>query len=468
MNMQFRFKVSGIFIIFALLLASTPTHVAHSQTGGEYTCGQFQRLDAGTRGFPAFVPFGSENNPSAWWIIGTLNQMIPVTSTGEEISPNYGQYIRVWYPEFDSYSDTNQYLISISSYEFVDTCAPAVTPILDFYVDNTKIYAGECTTLYWNTNSVYQQVFLDSTNGPVVSGDGHAPASGSTVVCPSFDSTYRLTGVYDTTQDYKDITIYVIQPTNTPIPPTATRIPTKTPIPSTSTPRPTSTSIPPTLAPTATPYDGPLPNDGYEPSPSWLDKISQFFAPPVEASYSPADCQQRFYEGQCTWFVAGKRPDACQWIASGMGNAYQWASQAKQKNASDLGINVSNVPHEGDIVVWSADCGGTSSIPQSGEPCTIGASGNYEGCGHVAYVTWASSDGKTINIEEMNWSIDRSNKPLEVLKCMSFISSPSEKNATSPSPAPTNIATPNPVIVPTPSGEPSTFNPFQWIIDLFK
>jgi hypothetical protein len=241
MNKQSKFKVSGILIIFALLLISTPTSVVHSQTGGEY-CGQFQRLDAGTRGFPAFVPFGSENNPSEWWIIGTLNQMLPVTSTGEEIPPNYGQYLRIWYPEFDSYSDTNQYLISISSYEFVDTCAPAVTPILDFYVDNTTLYAGECTTLYWNTNSVYQQVFLDSTNGPVVSNDGHAPASGSAVVCPLTDTTYRLTGAYDIIQDYKDITVYVIQPTSTPIPPTATRIPTKTPIPLTSTPIPQSTA----------------------------------------------------------------------------------------------------------------------------------------------------------------------------------------------------------------------------------
>jgi len=239
MNTQSKFKVSGILIIFALLLASRPTSVVHSQTGGEYTCGQFQRLDAGTRGFPAFVPFGFENDPNGWWIIQTLNGNLLITSTGEEIDPiaNYGRSIRIWYPEFSSGNN----LISVSSYEFVDTCAPVVTPILDFYVDNTTIYAGECTTLYWNANSVYQQVFLDSTSGPVVSNDGHAPASGSAVVCPPIDTTYRLTGAYDITQDYKDITIYVVQPTSTPIPATSTSIPpTKTRVP------PSATAIPPT------------------------------------------------------------------------------------------------------------------------------------------------------------------------------------------------------------------------------
>lgn len=442
MNKQSNFKVSGILIIFALLLISTPTSVVHSQTGGEY-CGQFQRLDAGTRGFPAFVPFGFENDPSGWWIIQTLNGNLLVTSTGEEIDPinNYGRNIRIWYPEFSSGSN----LISVSSYEFVDTCAPAVTPILDFYVDNTTIYAGECTTLYWNTNSVYQQVFLDSTNGPVVSGDGHAPASGNTVVCPSVDSTYRLTGAYGTTQDYKDITIYVIQPTNTPIPPTATRIPTKTPIPSTSTPRPTSTSIPPTLEPTATPYDGSLPNDGYEPSPSWLDKIFQIFAPPVEAN-SPTDCQARFTVNNCTWFVAGadKRPDVCQWIQPGQGNAYQWTSQAQQ-NGSPFGISVNKKPSEvGEIVVWSPYCAGSLEY------------------GHVALVTGISPNGKTIDIDEMNWSIGDGHRTIEVADCMDFISNPTSQNTITPTP----ITPPNPAIVPTPSGQPS--NPFQWIIDLFK
>jgi|GEM_PF-2092834 len=381
-------------------------------------------------------------------------QPIPSPFSADNFESTFGFRIDagvVWVKLFNPWFNRSGVLTGFDSFNIVDSCAPytpptaTIVPVLDFYADSTTIHAGQCTTLYWNANSTYQQVFLDSTNGPVVSGDGHAPASGSTVVCPSIDSTYRLTGAYGITQDYKEITIYVIQPTNTPIPPTATRIPTKTSIPSTSTPRPTSTSIPPTLAPTATPYDGSLPNDGYEPSPSWLDKIFQIFAPPVEASYSPTDCQAKFTVNNCTWFVAGKRPDVCQWIQPGQGNAYQWTSQAQQ-NGSPFGISVNKKPSEvGDIVVWSPYCAGSLEY------------------GHVALVTGISSNGKKIDIEEMNWSVGDGHRTIDVADCMDFVSNsaPTNKSIT-----PTPISTPNPVIVPTPSGQPS--NPFQWIIDLFK
>jgi len=273
-------------------------------------------------------------------------------------------------------------------------------------------------------------------------------------------------------------------PTWTPIPPTSTRIPpTRTPIPPSSTSIPPSaTIIPPTTKPTiplptATTYhNGPLPNDGYNPGPSapnWLDGIIQFFVPPVEASYSPDDCQKRFagpnneYAGQCTTFVSRKRPDACEWITPGSGNAYQWVEQA-QLNGGPFGLTISSNPHIGDIVVWQPskeqECGGTSPIPENG-PCTIGKSGGWEGCGHVAYVTWVSTDGKTMKIEEDNWGIDRTKDVINVLSCMKFISNPS-KITLSPTAIATSIPIPVPGVVPTPSGQPS--NPFQWIIDLFK
>jgi len=281
--------------------------------------------------------------------------------------------------------------------------------------------------------------------------------------------------------------------------PTNPSIPTPQPEPATptaalpATPRPTSTTTlptpitslptPPVVAATVTPQPGAvtpgvdganlgqaLANDGHEPAPGLLERILNLIAPPVEAS-SAADCQERFFEGQCTWFVAGKRPDACQWIKPGMGNAYQWLGQAVA-NGGGMGVSVRSRPQRGDIVVWQAGCGGTTAVPADG-PCTIGTSGYYEGCGHVAYVTWVSEDGQTIMIEEANWSVDRSNQPMTVLSCMSFISSPEtlpgiplEGPLSAP---PTPVFTPNPLIVPTPAPQKNGGPDFlQWLIDLFR
>lgn len=167
-----------------------------------------------------------------------------MTSTGEIFEPVYDTYVKLWNPRNDAGFDP-MYIAYIDSYEYVNSCAPEVTPVLDFYTDSASINAGECTTLYWSANNAYQQVFLDSTNGPVVSQDGHAPASGSTSVCPINDSTYWLTGAYGTTQDIREVTVYVVPPTDTPIPPT------ETPIPPTRTPIPTNTNSPTENIPTA-------------------------------------------------------------------------------------------------------------------------------------------------------------------------------------------------------------------------
>ena len=175
-------------------------------------------------------------------------QPLPSPFSADNFESTFGFRIDagiVWVELYNPWFNRSGVLTGFDSFSIVDSCAPyseptaTVIPVLDFYVDATTIYMGECTTLYWSANSTYQQVFLDSTNGPVVSNDGQAPASGSAVVCPLTDTTYRLTGAYDIIQDYKDITIYVIQPTSTPIPATSTPIPpTKTRIP------PSSTAIP--------------------------------------------------------------------------------------------------------------------------------------------------------------------------------------------------------------------------------
>ncbi len=240
--------------------------------------------------------------------------------------------------------------------------------------------------------------------------------------------------------------------TQTPtIPPTATFTytpePTQTPTPyPTSTPlSPTATSIP--VIPTAVPYGEALPGDGYEPGVNIWEQIKEIFVPPVEA-YSAADCQARFTVNNCTWFVAGKRTDVCQWITPGQGNAYQWTSQAQQ-NGDAFGIFVNKKPKSvGEIVVWSPGCA------YSGES------------GHVAIVTGIGSDGKTIDIDEMNWTVGNGHRTIKIEDCMDFISLPSTASAGSPTSIPSSIQTPNPVVVPTPSGTPSNF--FQWIFGLFS
>jgi len=208
---------------------------------------------------------------------------------------------------------------------------------------------------------------------------------------------------------------------------------------------PTKTRIPPTPLPTDPfIYDGPLPNDGYESgptAPNLLERIIQIFVPPVEASYSPTDCKNRFKKDNCTYFVAEKRPDVCEWITPGMGHAYQWTSQAQQ-NGNPLDINVNSKPHIGDIVVWEPGCAKATEY------------------GHAAMVKSIDIKSNTFRVREANWS--RIDPDIKVESCMSFIGAPIPSTTITTIP----VSTPNPVIVPTPSGQPS--NIFQWIIDLFK
>jgi surface antigen len=255
----------------------------------------------------------------------------------------------------------------------------------------------------------------------------------------------------------------------TPIPPTRTSIPpTLTPVPATNTRIiPTSTHIPTIITiapikptPTKLMAGGPLPKNGYEPGLTLLERILQSIAPPVDA-FSPADCQARFTENNCTWFVAGKRPDVCQWITPGQGNAYQWVGQA-QANGGNFGVIVRAKPQMGDIAVWGQGCGGTPAGTSCSEP--------QWACGHVALVTWVSSDEKRIKIQEMNWSEDRSNMEIPALDCMSFISQPS-KGSIPPSSKPTEtpaITPPVPVPVPAPTQSGTTpLNIIEWLKSLF-
>ena len=134
---------------------------------------------------------------------------------------------------------------------------------------------------------------------------------------------------------------------------------------------------------------GALPEDGYEPGLSLGDQIKRFFIPLANADepLTAAECQKWFTENNCTWYVAGIRPDVCQWIEQGQGNAYQWLDQA-QKHGSLL-VTVKTTPDKGDIAVWSQNCDEAKEN------------------GHVAYVTNSYIKGGItyIDVSEVNWCI---------------------------------------------------------------
>lgn len=189
-------------------------------------------------------------------------------------------------------------------------------------------------------------------------------------------------------------------------------------------------------------FDQPLAGDGWD---LGVDISSSPFA--VYAS----SAQDYFTEGQCTWFVAGRRPDIQQWIGSRPRHAYLWSERARE-NGAEVGVYVGSSPEIGDIAVWQADCDGTSPIPQDGA-CTIGTSGDYEGCGHVAYVTSVSGDGRMFRVDEANWN--RQDPDIVVdNNCMSFIHLP--------------VVNTPPIDQPSTTSSPNILEQFwTWIKSLF-
>ncbi len=117
----------------------------------------------------------------------------------------------------------------------------------------------------------------------------------------------------------------------------------------------------------------------------------------------------RFTEGQCTWYVYAQRPDVKGWIPDAGADAYTWDDSATNK---DLVVN--HNPVAGDIVVFEKSCGGA-----------------YSDYGHVAYVKSVfEENGKLyITVDEAN----RDGKGTVTLgskyavrdaNCMKFIHSP--------------------------------------------
>jgi hypothetical protein len=95
------------------------------------------------------------------------------------------------------------------------TNTPPPDVVIEYWVDQQYINAGECTTLRWNVQGV-QAVYLD---------DQGVVGTGEKKVCPCQDTTYTLRVVYkDSSETTHGITIYVTgqcaaPPTEQPPPP---------------------------------------------------------------------------------------------------------------------------------------------------------------------------------------------------------------------------------------------------------
>lgn len=143
------------------------------------------------------------------------------------------------------------------------------------------------------------------------------------------------------------------------------------------------------------------------PMPPSTDEPSLF-----EKWFGVQAADNRFTEGQCTWYVYAQRPDVDGWIPSkekGGADAHTWDDFAIEK-----GLLVDNNPVAGDIVVFEKSCGSA-----------------YSSHGHVAYVKSVfEEDGKLyIIVDEAN----RDGKGTVTLdskyvvrdaNCMKFIHSP--------------------------------------------
>jgi len=146
--------------------------------------------------------------------------------------------------------------------------------------------------------------------------------------------------------------------------PTATA--TATPLPPTATPRP----LPPTPTPPVQPSNPSPPSGPYSmgtPPPGYHSfAVTDFPGDPWAASF-----------GQCTWWVAHKRPDE---NFLGMGNALDWASSARAR-----GFTVTATPAPNATVVFAPGVEGASAL------------------GHVSHVEQVLTGGWVL-VSEMNFN----------------------------------------------------------------
>jgi len=143
-----------------------------------------------------------------------------------------------------------------------DTRAPTNTPDISFRADATELVAGSCTTLRWDVEDV-QEVYLDGQPQ-----QGH----GSKQACPAQTQTYELRVVSAAGEFRHQVTVNVVQPSPTIIPPdthtplpAAASAPTDIPELLPEVPSPTPASLPTETLPLTVTL---LPTDTATPTPS--------------------------------------------------------------------------------------------------------------------------------------------------------------------------------------------------------
>ena len=269
-----------------------------------------------------------------------------------------------------------------SSAVTINVVYPTNTPMtplsVNFWADNTTLMTGQCTNLHWSVTG-------SGINGVYIGNQAVSPIS-STNVCLSSSTTYVLQVNSSQGNRSSSVTINIVNPVIQP------------------------------------------PNDGYDPG---VDLSSSSFVGQVQA----ASAQDYFKDaaGNCTWFVASRRPDVIEWLGKTPWNAYLWAQRASD-NGGKFGVYVGSTPQKGDIAVWPADCGGTYPIPPSGACTYVAATGRYEGCGHVAYID-KPPVGNIIHVEENNWTnkLDYDTRTIDISKLFTASGSPCHLTFISPS-----------------------------------
>lgn len=177
------------------------------------------------------------------------------------------------------------------------TLSPTSTPNpnVRFWADKTELTAGECTTLYWQTNNLLA-VFFDNVG---VAGDGQRQFC----PCATESHTLRVRYLNSAIEDFV-ITLNVtgqcgvatVAATSTRVPrepitngPTATPRPTFTPAPTLSSVNATATASAEVIVPTAT---------ASEAIPAATQPVAQDATQPAEPFVSPLATPPAFFEGQ--------------------------------------------------------------------------------------------------------------------------------------------------------------------------
>lgn len=117
-------RIFAALMIAVVCFFQAPSIVAYSQAG-QPVCGLVFLLDAGTRRFPMFKPYGTENDPNQWMTLDNITG-VQVKTTGEIFNPQFDRYVLFWNPHNDD--GMSNYISIIDSYQYVDSCAPKVAP----------------------------------------------------------------------------------------------------------------------------------------------------------------------------------------------------------------------------------------------------------------------------------------------------------------------------------------------------